>query len=551
MDFLNKAFLQLKDLFRSMSGGARITAALLLVLVVVSLVYLFRYQMSGPSAYLMNGELFSTEELQTMQGAFAKEGLRGWEFEGPRIRIPHGQQTAFLAALAKNDAMPRRSGDYIEKALSGTNILMDGQHRKDLIKAARERELAGRIRLMPNIQDAFVMYDTETKRGISPETLATASVSVTPKGSQPLTPQEARSIRNLVASGIVGLKAENVRVVDLKHPELSFGEPGSGDPLADILAATTQGWKAQFKRDIQDRLAHIAGALVSVSVELDTTRSTRKVESKVEPKGTPVSIMSKSRTKTREGTVPSGQAGFGANQPQAIKPSQGKGTRDEEEESTEETRNVVSRSSIETDVTGHAPKRVKASIGIPTSYFESIWRTRQGVVAGTDAKKPPQADLDQIRTQEMTKIRDAIVPLLLPYNEGETDMTKPVSIVEFPDIPPEQVPEPGIPERVTGWLVENWRTLGLIVLALVSLVMLRSMVRSVPAGEEPLRMPVAQAASQPAAETPRKREESPAERRLKRLSGSGPTLRDELSQIVTEDPEAAANILRTWIGNAS
>ena len=44
MDFLNKAFAQLSDLFRSMTPAARITAGLLLAVVVVSLVYLFRYQ---------------------------------------------------------------------------------------------------------------------------------------------------------------------------------------------------------------------------------------------------------------------------------------------------------------------------------------------------------------------------------------------------------------------------------------------------------------------------------------------------------------------------
>jgi len=549
MDFLNKAFLQLKDLFRSMSAGARITAALLLVLVVVSLAYLFRYQMSGPGVYLMNGEMFSLEESGPIEAAFGKEGLTGWEWEGNRIRFPRGQQARFMAALAKNDALPRRSGDYIEKALNGTNILMDSQHRKDRVKAGREKEFALRIRLMPNIQDAFVMYDTETKRGISPEIVATASVSVTPKGSQPLSAQEARSIRNLVASGIAGLKPENVRVVDLKHAELNFGDAGSGDPQADVLAGKTQTWQEKFKKDIQERLAHISGVLVSVSVQLDTTKSTHKMESKVEPKGTAISTMSKSRTKTREGTVPSGAAGFSANQPQAIRATQGKGTRDEEEESVDQTVNAVSRSSTEMDVTGHAPKRVTASVGIPTSYFESVWRTRQGTGAGTDSKKPPQAELDQIRTQEITKIRDAILPLL-PVPEGETDTTKLISVGEFPDIPPEQLPEPGIPERVTGWLTENWRTLGLIALALVSLVMLRSMVRSVPAGEEPVRAPVAQQAGQPAAETA-KREETPADRRLKRLTGSGPTLRDELTQIVTEDPETAANILRTWIGNVS
>ena len=48
MDFLNKAFAQVADLFRSMTPGARLTAGLLLVVVVVSVGYLFTHEMSGP-----------------------------------------------------------------------------------------------------------------------------------------------------------------------------------------------------------------------------------------------------------------------------------------------------------------------------------------------------------------------------------------------------------------------------------------------------------------------------------------------------------------------
>jgi flagellar biosynthesis/type III secretory pathway M-ring protein FliF/YscJ len=37
---------------------------------------------------------------------------------------------------------------------------------------------------------------------------------------------------------------------------------------------------------------------------------------------------------------------------------------------------------------------------------------------------------------------------------------------------------------------------------------------------------------------------------LRRSADGGPSLRDELSDLVKEDPDAAANILRTWIGQA-
>ena len=36
-----------------------------------------------------------------------------------------------------------------------------------------------------------------------------------------------------------------------------------------------------------------------------------------------------------------------------------------------------------------------------------------------------------------------------------------------------------------------------------------------------------------------------------RMDGSGPNLRTELTDMVREDPDAAAEILRTWIGEAN
>ena len=60
MDFLNKAFAQFSDLFRSMTPGGRITAGLLLVVAVVSVGYLFQHQVSGGDDYLFGGDVDRT-----------------------------------------------------------------------------------------------------------------------------------------------------------------------------------------------------------------------------------------------------------------------------------------------------------------------------------------------------------------------------------------------------------------------------------------------------------------------------------------------------------
>ena len=38
--------------------------------------------------------------------------------------------------------------------------------------------------------------------------------------------------------------------------------------------------------------------------------------------------------------------------------------------------------------------------------------------------------------------------------------------------------------------------------------------------------------------------------RLKRRTPHGPSLREELSELVKEDPDTAVNVLRAWIGNS-
>src|SRR3972149_11863691 len=117
MDFLNKAFAQVVDLFRTMTPGARLTAGLLLIVVVVSLGYLFTHEISGPSADLMHGVPISANSLPAMEAAFAKANLKGYEIRGTQIRVPRGQEAAYMAALAEAKALPPNFGSALRGAV--------------------------------------------------------------------------------------------------------------------------------------------------------------------------------------------------------------------------------------------------------------------------------------------------------------------------------------------------------------------------------------------------------------------------------------------------
>ena len=188
-------------------------------------------------------------------------------------------------------------------------------------------------------------------------------------------------------------------------------------------------------------------------------------------------------------------------------------------------------------------------MGIPISYFKKVWQERNPTAEGKESKGPDQAALDQIRTEVSAMVQKHVAPLLPPA-EGVADPTELVTVSTFQDIPGKEIPAPSTAQSALAWLGEYWSMLGMIGVALVSLMMLRSLIRSAPSTPETH----VQCRRSPTRRMSRRRGRRNLPRqprpRLKRFTGGGPSLRDELSEMVKEDPDTAANILRGWISNA-
>jgi len=205
MDVLNKALAQINDLFKSMTPGARLTAGLLMVVVVVSLAYLFNHQMAGGDADLLGGQPFTAGEMSAMEAAFGKAGLNGYSLVGSRIRVPAGQKAAYMAALVDHGALPAHFGDYLTSAMSKVGPFSSRQQQEELLKIAKQQELASIILSMEGIEKAAVQYDVQKKTGFRQNSLASASVSVKRHGMLPLDERQVPMIRHLVAGAFAGL----------------------------------------------------------------------------------------------------------------------------------------------------------------------------------------------------------------------------------------------------------------------------------------------------------------------------------------------------------
>jgi flagellar M-ring protein FliF len=554
MDFVNKAWTQLSELFRSMTPGGRVVAGLLLVGVVVSVGYLFRSEVSGCDDYLLSGTSIDPNCLPAIEAAFGKANLSGYQIDGTRIRVPRGQKASYMAALAESKALPPDFSDYFKGAVD-TGPFESKDQREQRMRIALQEELALTIRNMHGIERASVIISCETKPGLVAEAVKTASVAVKPLGGEQLSESQVSSIRYLVKGAVAGMKPENVTVADLNgrvhHAPGDLDEAGGNELYADIA----HNYERDLKAKVLNSLAFIPKVTVEATVVLNSERLKRTTSVDYKPKATTTEVTDKSKTRTRESAGPGGRPGMqnqGANMPTSLAATGGsRSPHEEEEESDHHEASVASGEKVETENVGLTPKLVKVSVGIPSSYFEKVWQERNPVKEGEQPKSPDAAALEQLRTEESAKLQKHVAALLPPA-ENVADAGELVTITTFQDIKTEPPPLPGAGQRAMSWFGQYANTLGLGALAVVSLLMLRSMVRggvpATPTPSSPVALRIA-GEEQPAGE--QESLEKVAARRLRRFSGSGPTLRDELSELVQEDPDAAANILRAWIGHTN
>jgi len=555
VDTINRLLEQLNDLFRSMTIGARVTTALLLVAVVVASAYLFTGRTAGPEVDLLHGMPVPASHLQAMTAAFGKAKLTNFEIRGTQVFVPRGQEATYMAALAAERALPPNFGSAFNRLSNESgNPFVSSEERRERAKIALQEELALIIGRMPGIECASVIYATETKGGLNREKYTTASVSVKPIGDTQLDDNKVASIRHLVAGAVPGLKPENVTIADLNGRVYVGDSPDGG--AENGLYLTLQGLhEKRLKEKILSALSYVPRVTVEPTVVLDREKHNRTREVQHDPKAVAWRISEKSSTHSRDAAGPAGRPGYAAQQanaPAAI--AAARGTKEEGEESETETINLVGGKQVEKETIGLTPKRVSVAVGVPRSYFEKLWHERNNP-EGDDSKKPNDADLRAIAQEEMNKIRKHVAGLLPPV-EGVADAAELVTVTDFTDIKMPEPAGPGLGPQILQWLLEHWSTLGVIAVALVAMGMLRSLAKAVPQGSSEAALPLPSSAAGPklaAGTAPgdaASGEEAASANRLRRFQ-TGKSLRDELSELVQEDPDVAANILKSWIGSSN
>ncbi len=548
MDFINTSIGQISDLFKSMTPGARITAGLLLIVVVVSLGYLVNYQVSGGDSYLFSGEQFSVEQIRAMELAFGNASLTDYRIEGGRIRVSRQRRADYLKAIANSNAVLSPFGKSTDDVLGEKSIFEPPEIGRQRVRAHKEERLKRLIQAADDVEWAAVVFDSATKAGFARQTISTASVTVKPVGAGRLDEPRVSKIRHQVASAYAGLKPGDVTITDSN----GYSYPGNIEINGQSrgYAEAKRKHEREWNEKIRGALAYVKGVSVTSNVTLEPEYLKRTTSLTLDSKPTSVFERTKTRDATSEDGGPQGLVGVGAQAMGAqTLSSVAKGTSTTDSESDTTTKSIPNTKQVEQVRFSDVPKRVSVAVVVPAKYYRDVWKEKNPPEEGQEPTEPEQAALDQLRTKTATDIRN-LVANLLPTPEGVADKTSLVSVTTFQDIKPAELPEPGMGENAMAWFGRYWGTLGLIVLAGVSLMMLRSMARWAPASPLPggsAEPGAAGAAGEPSGEIElADAPQADPNDRLARFTGSGRSIRDELGLLVQENPEAAVNVLKGW-----
>jgi flagellar M-ring protein FliF len=558
MDFLNQAAAQVRDLFKSMTPASRITTGLLAAVVSISLVYLFGYQSTGSDDYLLGGQPFSIPQIAKMQAALGEAGL-SCELEGAQIKIPSGRSHEYMAALGKAGVLPvREYGDYVQKALNEGGAFDSKLKVNARLMNARLNHLSALISAWPGVETAAVFYDQNSQTGISRKIRAKATINVTPDSPTSLGRQDVANFREYVAGNFGALTPQNVTVNIGGRTYPGTGEDGMGGPMDDAFYSRKRQYEQETAQKIREQFGYIPGFLVSVNAELDSLKSKTETEEKYDPQSIPIQTTRSETTSERSQASPGGVVGVrsnssGSNDPASVSASSAVANTNKESSEQETNHSVANKKTTHRVYHGYPVLSARATITVPESYYLNVWH---GQNKPTDADAvdeaaqaqaaPSKADLEQIEIDIRTSIEKGVAPLLPKVGVGENSIPN-VTVISLADLPGEEIPPPSMTARILEWSGRNWSTVSMMGLATFSLVMLRSMVKSVPSTAAEPNAPTADGPSfSVVTDEEDEADDTPTP---KRKFARGPSLKDDLAGMVREDPDAAASILRGWISN--
>lgn len=571
--FVKQHYAKLRDLYLSMTFGNRIITALLMATLLLSLGYLIVGSIpptdpASKTTKIYNGRRFNYNEQRAAENAIAKNSLSGHQWIGDQLLVPTNRHKDFIAALAdasvlQNDSTARQTAAEMLTAWQSARLM------NEKMTTAKERDSADAIKRVPGIADAQVVSNKRPawERNVWARTQITSvGVFVEAIDNKPLSADTIGAIGQIIKPmfGITDMR--EISIVDTKHARAYDGTgEQQGSTQSEYLRHQTR-YQETLNNRIYELLPPIAGLKVDTTVALTTYRSQSSFNVE-HGRPTPLVTHELDYHLHREGWDRFFRPGQVAQWSRPLIDPTGnvspKDTLDEKKREQEIT-HALQGTEMKDEALPYIPLRATASIRIPRDYIVSIWRERNRLLGGDHAAAPTPEELRAEEEAFATDTKRSIGNLLQFYRtSNKTDPMELVDVTFEDRLFPADV-------ELTAWqkfllfMKEHWQDIGLMSLVFGGLVVLWAISKPpkpetiiineghevpIEALDARLAEQMRLAAEAAAAAIASAEEQQEFENSLGEL-GSMRTLKDEIAELIAKNPEAAAAVIRQWIGNA-
>ena len=560
----------------SMTFGNRIVAALLTATLLFSLGYLIvgsipKSEPASKTTILFDGYLFNNNEKGAAQSMFSNKGLNDHNWIGNQLQVPTSKKAQYTAALAEAK-VPETTGNARQDTAKGLTPWDSAKIMDKRMIASTEKDCENAIRMVGDFIDVQVTSNKRPawERNVWARTQIT-SVSVTVKNveNNPISDNTISSISSIVSRsfGITNLK--EISIIDAKHGR---SYDGAGKELGSASGEYVRHQKRvqdEWNDKIYQHLSHIDGLKVETSVKL-TTYETMQEFGVEHGKPTALTMHELDYHFKKEGYDRFFRPGQIAQWSRPlIDPTGNVSPKDlvDEKKREAEVTHALQGTETKTEELPFIPLQITASISIPREHLLKRWKERNRLFGDgdPDAKPTPEQLLEE--ENELTlATKESVGKLFEQYRLSNKVDPMELVHVSYSIAPRETEHVLTAWEQFVLFLQENWKNLGLMslvfcgmaVLYLISKPQKPDTIAIIEGMETPLEAIDARIAEKRRLEEERLAAEAAAaaaeeqemfENSLDDL-GSIRSLRDEIAELIAKNPEAAAAVIRQWIGNA-
>ena len=568
MDQLRKIFENAGTYIGKMSASQKLLLGSLAVIAAMTMFLVSQYA-SKPTLVDLMAETGDAMTMSSLRAA----GIEAEVVNG-KIQVPPSQRSSAVAVLAQAGQLPGDTTLLFDNLIGSQDWKASKEQHRQQRTIALQNELSRTITQFRFVHKASVILDIPESSGLGRAVrVPSASITMFSNGGSQLGQDTVDAAAGMVMGAVSGLNAKNIQVIDG-----STGQPrtvSSADSrLTSKFLDQAQTVGDGKKHQIQEMLGHIPGVIVSVTAMVDVKRvdSIEQAYSKID-EGSISAVRSTGRAEdTMQQASRGAEPGVRSNQTASINTGGATGNSSNSAETIKEYDNQFGYITKNTVDHRGMPTHIRASIIVPEEYIRELLVNARATAAG-DGEPEPVTDEDIREKFEgmdgNSGFKSLVVKQVEPHLMGQAPDGSMIAgdvVVSMAPIGDAyrrvgQIQSAGLMGSIMGSRGGNSLMLGngnlvetvlVGVLAAVSILMMLMMVKrsskniELPSAEELVGLPpqlegandmIGEADESDSAMTGIEIEDAMVQIRQ---------LRDQVGELITADPDAAAGLVERW-----